>query len=366
MDKINEETRNQNNKKGIFINSQLLRTETESKPLENTQINPPTNLFEEKENKQIKRKDICKFGVLFIILFVFVLASAYFLCNKCSFKKSLNPVLPTPAASNPTLTPTKEIMISPTKQSCFKNPTLLAQGLIKILVVPVYFNDVKDEYVNHEKRVGVYFDAFNEINIYLNKIQQDRIKKKILDLDFELSKPIAVNQQPTYFELNAANIKTEIKTQLPEIDLEDYQIIIFRALTNISTNTNGYNMGDVIWINRNWTSDAPLPEKIEYIENKNQHALHLYRGILTSLTLHEILHSFGMSDGEGARVNVFFSGDKYDGYQQLFYKDLGSDLRNVDANTGIFQDIGLNVSKEIGWSDANNNGILDVEEFCIR
>ncbi len=379
MDKVVEETRNENDIR-TAVGSQFLKTKVGSVPLENTQIREPTILSGEKESKQIKRKSTYEIVVLSIFFLIFVLASICFLFNKYYFKRNLNLALPTPTVSNqltptpinenvllrPTPNPTEKIVVPPTGQQCLKYPTLIAQGLIKILVVPVYFSDVRDEVITHGKRVGVYFDAFNEINIYLSKIQQDKGGKKILDLDFELSKPIVVTQQPAYFELKATNIKTEIKSQLPEIDLKDYQIIIFRALTNISTNTNGYNMGDVIWINRNWTSDAPIPEKVEYIENNNQYALHLYRGILTSLILHEILHTFGMSDGEGARVNVFFTGGIYDGTQTLFHKDLGSDLRDVDVDTGIFQDIGLNVSREIGWSDINNNGILDVEEFCKK
>lgn len=378
MNKIIDETTNENNSKNGFVNHQFVKIDEESLASKTSQINENSPvLTSETERKQIKTKGTYKMIVLFVFFLVFGIAICFSL-NKYYSKNNLNITSPTPTENiQPTPTtiyenvfitaspkPTEKTIVSPTIKSCLKYPTLVAKGLVKILVVPVYFSDVKDEIINHEKRVIVYDEAFKEINLYLNKIQQEKMGKIILNLKFELSKPIVTTQPPTYFELSSANIKAEIKSQLPEIVLDNYQIIIFRALTNMHTNTNGYNLGGVIWINRDWGADAPIPEKIEFIENNNQYALHLYRGILTSLTLHEILHNFGMSDGEGARVNIFFTGNIYDGTQKMFYIDLGSDLRNVDSNTGIFQDIGPNVSKEIGWSDANNNGILDVEEFC--
>jgi hypothetical protein len=119
-----------------------------------------------------------------------------------------------------------------------------------------------------------------------------------------------------------------------------------------------------VWLNKTGDSTNPIPESISAISSNNLAVLHNYRGTFTSLMLHEILHSFGMSDGEGARENVFYKGIIYDGSQELFSKDIGSDIRDVDAETGIFQAIGKNVSEQIGWSDRNMNGKIDVEELC--
>lgn len=276
---------------------------------------------------------------------------------------------PTLSSSPPGLTnPTP--LVTPTASVCLpKKGVVVASGNVKVLVVPTYFSDVSSELSNHEKRVRIYLDAFDEINAYLLHVQEFDLGKQVFfQLNFTLADPISAEGSPTLYELNPQKIRSVITEKLPKLGISNYQIVVMRALTQIPTSTSGYNFGNTIWINQPWSSDAPTPESIELIRQNDQRAMHVYRGLLTSLMFHEIMHSFGMSDNsyekEGGRYNIFYKGRKYDGSQDLVDLGLGKDIRHVDDNTGILQYIGPGVQKEIGWVDTNNNKVIDVEEFC--
>lgn len=251
--------------------------------------------------------------------------------------------------------------------SCLpKKGELNAKGAISVLVVPAYFDDVSAEFANHNQRIFIYQDAFSEINAYLTKIQERDLHKQLLHIDFHLSEPIRISESPWLFEKNAQKIRSVIQEKLPLVSLSSYQIVILRALTNTVTTTGGYNLGTTVWVNLPWSSDAPTPENAAFFQNPR--ALHVYRGIFTAHMLHEIFHSFGMSDNsyetEGARYNIFYQGSIYDGSQPFVDLGLGKDIGDVTDTLGIFQDIGLSIRKEIGWVDSDGNGIVDVEEFC--
>ena len=270
---------------------------------------------------------------------------------------------------------------SPSPAPCLRQwwGPIYAKGNISILVVPAYFPDVVAEYANHAAREQVYRDAFAEINTYLATIQQQQFGKQLMTLQFTLAQPIQVTGSPTEYEQSSDKILSAIKASYPEVDSGKYHIVVMRALTTQASNYSGYNFGTQIWANQNWGSIAwmnqtwsgntPIPESVALIQQQDQYALHLYRGFLTSLMLHEVMHSFGTSDttndaNEGGRANRFYEGVRYDGTQPLLNLGLGSGYEDVTANRGIFQDFSHPLLKEIGWTDENRNGKIDIEEVC--
>jgi hypothetical protein len=237
-----------------------------------------------------------------------------------------------------------------------------ARGIKKILFVPIYLPDQIDKVSDHNLRIQhVVEPALEEIKAYIKTKQLQYLGEEIMWFDFTITDYLVIEDNiDDYYggtdgDLNRLDLIKERTPYKPD----DFDIIFYRIYT-----TESQHMG--LFANFHRAQVAMYPDSVTDWDLSNNISLMQQRSLYNEGGLHEILHNFGMTDlGRNQGKAEQYIGDYYDGTQQLCI--YGTSCPNTNGNNGEFwgefQHIDDFVAHEIGWTDRNNNGIWDFDEY---
>jgi len=230
---------------------------------------------------------------------------------------------------------------------------------IEILYLPIYLSDTISKVENHETALEyVIKPAFEEIKAYLKTKQEQYLGKDIMDVDFTINDPIVLQETDGDYSHgieDGVEKRFDLVRKYTKHNPENYDNIIF----NFFTSKDEYFGGQAYY---HQAYVAIFPYAVN--ESSSKDLLLSVRSRITDGMLHEIMHDFGMSDyGNNQGKSEGFIGDEYDGSNILCV--VGLDCPE-DKVLGHFQYIDDFVANEIGWSDRNKDGIIDVEQYGVR
>jgi hypothetical protein len=235
-----------------------------------------------------------------------------------------------------------------------------ARGIKKILFVPIYLPDQIDKVSDHNLRIQhIVEPALEEIKAYIKTKQLQYLGEEIMWFDFTITDYLVIEDNiDDYYggtdgDLNRLDLIKERTPYKPD----DFDIIFYRIYT-----TESQHMG--LFANFHRAQVAMYPESVTDFDLNYVGIMHSQRSITTSGGLHEILHNLGMTDlGRNQGKHECFIGNIYNGTQNLSNEYCNQGNIYGAENIGIFQHIDDFVAHEIGWTDRNNNGIWDVDEY---
>lgn len=240
-----------------------------------------------------------------------------------------------------------------------------AHGNRKVLFLPIYFEDTYDQISEFPKlREYILEPAIDEIDAYLKTKQGKYIGEEILSLDFTIAEPIKDSNPDKY---HTQEIYDDVKFRFDTVKEKtnynplDYDIVVFRLFTELYT----YKYSHIAYPHQVF---MVAPQESVNEKDLDRSGIHMSIYQYGNGMLHELLHNFGMSDQDHNQgKSECFVGDKYDGSQEL-RSDICGDIefvQNHDENVGSFQHLDDFIAKEIGWTDRNNNGIVDAREYVV-
>jgi hypothetical protein len=252
-----------------------------------------------------------------------------------------------------------------------------AIGTKKILFVPIYLNGVFDKVIFHEElKNQMYLPSFSDINNYLKIKSKEFTGDEIFSINFTISEPLLIDLDSLENNmLNAPNIIPFIRNKI-KYNLSQYDIIVFRTYDSDEHMTEiiRRSIGNYPFpFERNFAvyGDIPIaivnggieyPDEIPQVTRQNQNDY-------TFIMLHEILHTLGASETMYTAGALFFIGENYTGQNlidlssNIAYNSMGEIVDGINM-IGQFQNIDFSIAQQIGWIDSNENGVLDVREFC--
>jgi hypothetical protein len=235
-----------------------------------------------------------------------------------------------------------------------------ARGIKKILFVPIYLSDQIDKISDHNLRIQhVVEPALEEIKAYIKTKQLQYLGEEIMWFDFTITDYLVIEDNiDDYYggtdgDLNRLDLIKEKTPYKPD----DFDIIFYRIYT-----TESQHMG--LFANFHRAQVAFPSGGITESSINHMGIMHSQRELITDGGLHEILHNLGMTDlGRNQGKHECFIGNIYDGSQDLSHEYCTQANIYGGENIGTFQHIDDFVAHEIGWTDRNNNGIWDVDEY---
>ena len=241
-----------------------------------------------------------------------------------------------------------------------------AMGTKKILFVPIYLSDQVDEVDDHDLRIEHIIEpALEEIQAYIKTKQLQYLGEEIMWFDFTISDYIIPPEPDEYY---FSPTGTGVDGYINRLDLiedetslnpDDFDIIFYRMYTTNNSLSDygvhaGYHLTNIMF----------SPGAVTAFDLNHPGIMHGQRDVVTDGGLHEILHNLGMTDlGQNQGKHECYIGEMYDGSQSLSDEYCTQvDIYGVEM-VGEFQYIDDFTAHEIGWTDRNDNGIGDTDEY---
>lgn len=238
-----------------------------------------------------------------------------------------------------------------------------AVGHKKILIVPAYFDDEYEVF----DQFSLYRDTFlspalDEIKAYLKVKQIEFLGEEIMTEDFTIADAVKLGRVADYLPNNETDnndARNFLVKNYTSYNPDDFDVIAFLFFTeqmpeNSYRNTARINQAIISYY---------LSPITEYELNTPIHP-HQIRNQITSGLLHELLHIYGMSDKNGGGKYDFYEGEIYNGNQS--FDDSLKNSITEQSQIGRFHKIDDAIADEIGWSDMDNNGIFDANEYFVN